>query len=194
MSLPNNISHVKLAKRFEWRGRNENPQKCGKIRNITRTADTEEAEDVNQGGSEGAEQMLAVRSKGQRKTENLQYIANYYVIVWTCTDFASQALSTCNISRFRARIWPESGCCCRVLMPNDVDGAAELLSVLSRRITYIIDTLTLASNWGLQVWAMTDRILVLFKMALNHGSRLAQENAETGTHTTRNRMCSRLKG
>lgn len=69
-----------------------------------------------------------------------------------------------------------------------------LLSVLSRRITYIIDTLTLASGWGVEVWAMTDRILVLFKMALNHGSRLAQENAETGTHTTRNRMCSRLKG
>lgn len=84
------------------------------------------------------------------------------------------------------------------------EGERVLLSVLSRRITYIIDTLTLASNCraarGMQggqwkaAWAMTDRILVLFKMALNHGSRLAQENAETGTHTTRNRMCSRLKG
>jgi len=30
--------------------------------------------------------------------------------------------------------------------------------------------------------AMTNRILVLFKMALNHGSRLAQENAETGNN------------
>lgn len=63
--------------------------------------------------------------------------------------------------------------------------------VLSERITYIIDTLTLPVWRGEERWvrcvcgalrsrAMTNRILVLFKMALNHGSRLAQENAETG--------------
>jgi len=186
MSLPNNISHVKLPKQLDVMG--------AKATEMRKNKKNYEANGRNQ-----LVAMLAMVEMGRRKIYNIlptimllceralispARLCPRAIFFTSCRGFGSTLFCNRLEDRLRGReAWE-----------------AELFSVLSRRITYIIDTLTLPSNCEgrLQGWSgygpWPSRILVLFKMALNHGSRLAQENAETGTHTTRNRMCSRLKG
>jgi len=117
-------------------------------------------------------------------------MTSYYVIVWTCTDFTSRAFVHGNILLGAQK---------HGIFSNPPRGPAVPRSFWLRSGRLIgayniyhwhFDIASLAGAEGAgrrlvgrrRSRAMTNRILVLFKMALNHGSRLAQENAETGNN------------